>query len=186
MSKQKKKAGGTRKDPIVHAYAEHLRRLSDKQIWEETHKAPSLELCEEVVRDVKDDILAVLAAKFDDEIMERITTVLGEWYQFDTDAQFVDAKTPEFDASYEACDDREIAAGKVYRHFKGNYYQVLYLATDTESERTMVIYRSLNPILDTVFCRPLLSFISEVDHDKYPEYPQHWRFERVVDVPKTI
>lgn len=179
MSK-KKLGGGPRKDPEVHAYAERIRRMSDKQIWEEGHKAPSLELCEEVVRETKDDVLAVLAPKFDDELMEKIATVLGEYYKFDTNIDFTDAKRAEHDEIYVTSDDRVIAPGKVYRHFKGNYYKVLYLATDTESEKTMVIYQSINPSLaDTVFCRPLLMFISEVDHEKYPDVKQRWRFECV-------
>ena len=36
----------------------------------------------------------------------------------------------------------EIKKGK-YRHFKGGEYEVLYLAKDSESLETMVVYRAL-------------------------------------------
>lgn len=35
---------------------------------------------------------------------------------------------------------REIIAGKVYHHFKGNDYKVLYIALNTETEEKMVVY----------------------------------------------
>ena len=36
----------------------------------------------------------------------------------------------------------EIKPGR-YRHFKGNEYEVLYLAKHSETEETMVVYRAL-------------------------------------------
>jgi len=36
----------------------------------------------------------------------------------------------------------EIAPGR-YRHFKGNEYEVLYLAKHSETEEPMVVYRAL-------------------------------------------
>lgn len=64
----------------------------------------------------------------------------------------------------------------VYRHFKGNLYVVDNIAVHSESAEPMVIYHSKsNPEL--VWCRPLSMFSSEVDHDKYPEVEQRWRFQ---------
>lgn len=42
----------------------------------------------------------------------------------------------------------------------------------------MVIYKNFgNPYL--VWCRPLSMFMSEVDHEKYPDVKQVMRFERL-------
>lgn len=175
------------RDSEVHQYAERVRRMTDKQIWEEGHKRPTLEVVESVVRDMHEDILSILAPHFDDETMSHIAEIMGNWYGFNTNVQFVDSNKTANDKLYtDVADDREIAAGKVYRHFKGNYYQVLYMALDSEDKSTKVIYRSLDPAhTDWVFCRPLYNFRSEVDHEKYPEYSNvKWRFTRVTEVPK--
>ena len=37
---------------------------------------------------------------------------------------------------------REIAPGR-YRHFKGNEYEVLYIARHSETQEPMVVYRAL-------------------------------------------
>ncbi|MCR4851291.1 MAG: DUF1653 domain-containing protein [Lachnospiraceae bacterium] len=71
-----------------------------------------------------------------------------------------------------------ILPGQIYRHFKGNEYEVICVARHTESEEDLVIYRSVkNP--DAIYARPMEMFTSEVDKDKYPEAGQELRFEPV-------
>lgn len=52
--------------------------------------------------------------------------------------------------------------GKKYRHYKGNKYEVLYIAKHTETEEEMVVYRAL---LDTekIWVRPHAMFEEEVE-----------------------
>ena len=64
----------------------------------------------------------------------------------------------------------------LYRHFKGNIYRVVGVATNTETNESMVIYQETSGEY-LLWARPLSMFMSEVDHDKYPNAKQKMRFE---------
>ena len=68
--------------------------------------------------------------------------------------------------------------GDVVRHFKGNCYEILYFARDSETREEVVVYRALYGERG-VWVRPKAMFFSPVDRAKYPDAPQDWRFERV-------
>ncbi|WP_354622836.1 DUF1653 domain-containing protein [Psychromonas sp. MME2] len=58
-----------------------------------------------------------------------------------------------------------------YRHYKGNLYSVEGLATHSETEEAMVIYRPLYGE-QLLWVRPLSMFIEEIDVDgkKQPRF----------------
>ena len=81
----------------------------------------------------------------------------------------------------------QIKIGKVYRHFKGNYYFVEDVAYDSETKERMVVYKPLYQREDgrSIWVRPEKMFLEEI-----PERPdnitgQKVRFELVDDIQKN-
>ena len=81
----------------------------------------------------------------------------------------------------------QVKIGKVYRHFKGNYYFVENVAYDSESKERMVVYKPLYNRDDgrQIWIRPEKMFLEEI-----PERPdnitgQKHRFEYCEDLNKN-
>ena len=71
---------------------------------------------------------------------------------------------------------REVQIGRVYRHFKRDYYVAEAAAHDSETGEAVVIYRKLYGD-GGLWVRPTAMFLEPVDKEKYPDTKQDYRFE---------
>ena len=70
------------------------------------------------------------------------------------------------------------AKGKLFRHFKGDYYLMLDLVTHSETQEKLVLYKALYGEYG-LFVRPYNLFVEEVPEGKVNPTGQKYRFEQV-------
>lgn len=90
--------------------------------------------------------------------------------------------------------ERLFEPGDIVKHFKREVsdivaqptaylYQIIAIATHSETKEKLVVYKSLYSTKDIpvghVCARPYDMFVSEVDHEKYPNIKQKYRFEKI-------
>lgn len=88
--------------------------------------------------------------------------------------------------------EERLKVGDIVKHFKREtldnpgslyIYKILNIAENTESHERLVIYQAMyeNDAMNVhfgVYARPYDMFMSEVDHEKYPNIKQKYRFEK--------
>ena len=72
-----------------------------------------------------------------------------------------------------------VEVGKRYRHFKGTTHKVLATCKHSETLEELIIYNHEDT--GEIWARPIDLFTSEVDHEKYPDVKQKYRFEKIED-----
>ena len=81
----------------------------------------------------------------------------------------------------------QVKIGKVYRHFKGNYYFVEDVALDSETKERVVIYKPIYDRNDSkIWVRKESMFLEEIDVTRKDNITgQKYRFELAKDIEKN-
>lgn len=82
----------------------------------------------------------------------------------------------------------QVKIGKVYRHFKGNYYFVENVALDSETKERVVIYKPLYERQDSkIWVRREAMFLEEIDQTRKDNITgQKYRFQLAEELEKDF
>ncbi len=80
----------------------------------------------------------------------------------------------------------QVQIGKIYRHFKGNYYFIEDIALDSETKERMVIYKPLYERKDSkIWVRREKMFLEEISIERPDNITgQKYRFELQENISK--
>ena len=80
----------------------------------------------------------------------------------------------------------QVKIGKVYRHFKGNYYFIENIALDSETQERVVIYKPIYDRNDSkIWVRREAMFLEKIDETRKDNITgQKYRFELAEDLGK--
>jgi hypothetical protein len=82
----------------------------------------------------------------------------------------------------------QVKIGKVYRHFKGNYYFIENVGLDSETMERVVIYKAIYDREDSqIFVRREVMFLEEIEQTRKDNITgQKHRFELVEELEKDF
>lgn len=83
-------------------------------------------------------------------------------------------------------EERIVKPFTMWKHFKGGRSFIITIAEHSETKEKLVVYYCMDNNgrtnhKDGIYARPLDMFLSEVDHEKYPDATQKYRFEEIID-----
>ena len=82
----------------------------------------------------------------------------------------------------------QVKIGKIYRHFKGNYYFIENVGLDSETMERVVIYKAIYNREDSqIFVRKETMFLEEIDQTRKDNVTgQKYRFQLVEELEKDF
>ena len=110
-------------------------------------------------------------------------------------AAFLKNYNDKKELEYDKMDKCRFEPGNIVQHFKREtidnpdneyLYKFLCVAIHTETKEKFAIYQACYPTqtengeIMQIYARPYDMFMAEVDHDKYPNIKQKYRFEKFV------
>ena len=157
-------SSGSITDSDVEDYIRNHPEIRGKDIWNYISELTAPEECKGCVH-------IQMSGMYPCDVCKR-QNILSDYYR-----EKVVSRNSQL-ISYSAVNGRVVRPGQMYRHFKGNIVKVLQVAQNSESPgQYFVVYECGNS--KTVWCRPYDMFLSEVDHKKYPNVIQKYRFELI-------
>jgi len=80
----------------------------------------------------------------------------------------------------------QVKIGKIYRHFKGNYYFIEDIALDSETQERVVIYKPIYDRNDSkIWVRRESMFLEKIDETRKDNITgQKYRFELIKELEK--
>lgn len=81
---------------------------------------------------------------------------------------------------------KQVKIGKIYRHFKGNYYFIEDVALDSETKERVVVYKPIYDRNDSqIWVRRESMFLEKIDETRKDNITgQKYRFELAEEIGK--
>lgn len=142
-------------------------------------------------RNLETEANLVVIAKSSLSLVHHFYFKNDKYVRSDTGSEYIiELKHESFDWALEFMSkmlpNREVTGYSHWKHFKGTMAEVITVAKDSETGEEMVVYKCTGNHgqtnhTDGVYVRPMKMFLSEVDHEKYPDVNTKYRFTKCVN-----